>query len=186
MKIDPPMWIAADFECMNLPNNDNNNNIDDDNNDDNVNVIDHKNNGVTDKLFINKPVAIGYNIVKNSDYDNLNLEKDGYIKYFGEDCFEWFINEMLEIESYMKTYFKNELEIYLDTIPESYDQTTCWLCEKEFTPKDLKDNPVVSDHCRLTGRFRGLAHNNCNLNARKAHTSFVPIFFTIFQDVIVI
>ena len=98
MKIDPPMWIAADFECMNLPNNDKNNNIDDDNNDDNVNVIDHNNNGVTDKLFVNKPVAIGYNIVKNPDYDNLNLEKDGYVKYFGEDCVEWFINEMLEIE----------------------------------------------------------------------------------------
>ena len=110
MKIDPPMWIAADFECMNLLINDNNN--DDDN--------------VTDKLFINEPLAIGYNIVKHPDYDNLNLEKDGYIKCSGEDCAEWFINEMLEIESYMKTYFKNELEIDLDTIPENYNQTTCW------------------------------------------------------------
>ena len=45
---------------------------------------------------------------------------------------------MLEIESYMKTYFKNELEINLDTIPENYDQTACWLCEKEFKPKDVK------------------------------------------------
>ena len=83
MKIDPPMWIAADFECMNFPINDNDNNI------------------VTDKLFVNKPVAIGYNIVKNPDYDNLKLEKDGYIKYFGEDCVEWFVNEMCGIESYM-------------------------------------------------------------------------------------
>ena len=67
MKIDPPMWIAADFECMNLPINNNNNNNDDDNNDDNVNVIDHNNNGVTDKLFINRLVAIGYNTVENLD-----------------------------------------------------------------------------------------------------------------------
>ena len=170
MKIDPPMWIAADFECMNIPNNNNNN--------DNVN--DHNNNGVTDKLFVNKPIAIGYNIVKNPDYDNLNLEKDGYIKYFGGDCVEWFINEMLEI-GFMKTYFKNELEINLDTIPENYDQTTCWLCEKEFRPKDKKENPIVKDHCHLTGRFRGLAHNNCNLNTRKAHTSFVPILFHNFS-----
>ena len=165
MKIDPPMWIAADFECMNIPINDNNNN----------NVNDDDNDNVTDKLFINKPLAIGYNIVKNPDYDNQNLEKDGYIKYFGEDCVEWFVNEMLEIESYMKTYFKIELEINLDTIPENQNQTTCWLCEKEFTPKDLKDNLVVRDHCHLTGKFRGLAHNNCNVNTRKAHTSFVPI-----------
>ena len=89
MKIDPPMWIAADFECMNIPINDNDNDNDNEND----------NNGVTDKLFINKPIAIGYNIVKNPDYDNLNLEKDGYIKYFGEGCVEWFVNEMLEIES---------------------------------------------------------------------------------------
>ena len=163
MNIDPPMWIAADFECMNIPFNDNDNN------------------GVTDKLFINKLIAIGYNIVKNSDYDNLNLEKDGYVKYFGEDCVEWFINEMLEIESYMKTYFKNEIEINLDTIPENYNQTTCWLCEKEFKPKDMKENPIARDHCHLTGRFRGLAHNNCNLNTRKDHTSFVPILFHNFS-----
>ena len=167
MKKDPPMWIAADFECTNLP-------INDDNNDDD-------NNGVTDKLFINEPVAIGYNIVKHPDYDNLNLEKDGYVKYFGEYCVEWFLNEMLEIESYMKTCFKSELEINLDTIPESYDQTTCWLCEKEIKSKDVKENPVVRDHCPLTGRFRGLAHNNCNLNTRKAQTSFVPILFHNFS-----
>ena len=144
-------------------------------------INDNDNDHVTDKLFVNKPVAIGYNIVKNPDYEYLNLEKDGYIKYFGEDCVEWFINEMLEIESYMKNYFKNELEINLDTTPENYDQTTCWLCEKKFKPKDLKENPVVRDHCNLTGRSRGLAHNSCNLSTRKAHTSFVPILFHNFS-----
>ena len=163
MKTDPPMWIAADFECMNIPINDNDNDK------------------VTDRLFVSRPVAIGYNIVKNPDYDNLILEKGGYIKYFGEDCVEWFINKMLEIESYMKTYFKNELEINLDTISENYDQTTCWLCEKEFKLKDVKENPVVEDHCHLTDKFRGLAQNNCNLNTRKAHTSFVPILFLKFS-----
>ena len=169
--MDPPMWIAADFECMIIPINNNNDD----------NVIDHDNNGVTDKLFVNKPIAMGYNIVKHPDYDNLNLEKDGYIKYFGGDCVEWFINEMLEIEGYMKTYFKKELEIILDTIPENYDQTTCWLCEKDFKPKDIKENPIVKDHCHLTGRFRGLAYNSCNLNTRKAHTSLVPIKFHKFS-----
>ena len=35
-----------------------------------------------EKLFVNEPVTIGYNIIKNSDFVNLNLEKDGYNKYF--------------------------------------------------------------------------------------------------------
>ena len=163
MKIDPPMWIAADFECKNISINDNDND------------------NVTDKLFVNKPVAMGYNIVKHPDYDNLNLEKDGHIKYFVEDCVEWFVYEMLEIEGYMKTYFKNELEIKLDTNSENYDQTTCWLCEKNFRSKPKKENPIVKDHSLLTGRFRGLAHNNCNLNTRKAHISFVSILFHNFS-----
>ena len=163
MKIDPEMWIAADFEYKNIP------------------VIDNDNDHVTDKMFLNKPIAIGYNIVKNPEYENLNLEKDGYMKYFGEDCVEWFINEMLEIESYMKIYFKIELEINLDIVPENYDQSICWLCEKEFRPKVKKENPVIKDHLHLTGKFRGLAHNNCNLNTRKAHTSFVPILFHNFS-----
>ena len=164
MKIYPPTRIADDFECMNIPINDH----DDDDN-------------VTDKLFVNKPVAIGHNIVKNLDYENLILEKDGYIKYCGEDCAEGFKNEMLEIEGHMKNYFKSELEIILDTMPENYDQTTCWLYEKEFNLKDIKENPIAKGHCHLTGRFRGVPHNNCNLNTRKIHTSFVPILFHNFS-----
>ena len=167
MKMDPPRWMAADFECMNVLVNDNDNNIDNDH--------------VTDKLFVNKPVAIGNNLVKKPQYENLNLEKDGYMKYFGQDCVEWFINEMLEVEGFMKNCFKTELEMNLDTIPKNCDQSTCWLCEKEIKPKDLEENPFVKGHCHLTGKFRGLAHNNCNLNTRKAYTSFVPILFHNFS-----
>ena len=57
MKLDPPMWISADFECIYIP------------------FIDNDNDNVTDKLFVNKPVAKSFNIVKNLDYENLNLEK---------------------------------------------------------------------------------------------------------------
>ena len=39
---------------------------------------------------------------------------------------------------------------------------TCHFCEKEFTLKD----PPVRDHCHFTGRFRGAAHNSCNLTCK--------------------
>ena len=64
MKMDPPMWIAANFEYMKVP-------------------VYSTNNNFMDKLFVNKPVAIGFNVVKNPDYENLNLEKGCFIKYFG-------------------------------------------------------------------------------------------------------
>ena len=126
---------------------------------------------------MNKPVEIGYNTVRSPAYDNLNLEKVDYIKYFGDDCVDWSINEMLKREGYMTNYFKNEIEINLHTIPKNYDQNNCWLCEKEFRHRVEKENQIVKDHCQLTGKFRGLAHNNCNLKTQKAYTSFVPILF---------
>ena len=33
---------------------------------------------------------------------------------------------------------------------------------------------IVKDQCYLTGEIRGLAHNDCILNTRKTHPSFVP------------
>ena len=51
-------------------------------------------------------------------------------------------------------------------------ETKCWICEGEFNDdKDVK----VSDHCHFTGRYRGAAHNSCNLNYRKPN--FTPIAF---------
>ena len=45
---------------------------------------------------------------------------------------------MLEIEGYLKNYFKNEVEDNLDTIPEIFDHCTCWLYEKDFKLEDVK------------------------------------------------
>ena len=49
-------------------------------------------------------------------------------------------------------------------------QTKCWICEGEFNDdKDVK----VRDHCHFTGRYRGAAHNKCNLNYNKP--KFIPV-----------
>ena len=110
------------------------------------------------------------------------MEKDGFIKYFHEDCVEWLTNELLGKDGYIKICFENKIEIILDTVPKSYDQSTCCLCEKEFKLEDVKERPVNKDQCHLTGKFGGLAQNNCILNTRKALTSFVPILFHNFSE----
>ena len=66
--------------------------------------VESNNNNFMDK-FLGKPIAIVYNTVKNLDYVNLKFEKESYNKHFGEDCVDWFIIEMLRIETYMKEYF---------------------------------------------------------------------------------
>ena len=45
----------------------------------------------------------------------------------------------------------------------------CWICGEEL------GNYRVRDHCHYTGRYRGAAHNNCNLNYSKPKG--IPVFF---------
>ena len=47
----------------------------------------------------------------------------------------------------------------------------CWICQKEFKKADKK----VRDHCHFTGKFRGAAHNICNLQFKKP--KFTPVIF---------
>ncbi|UYV67414.1 hypothetical protein LAZ67_5000503 [Cordylochernes scorpioides] len=55
---------------------------------------------------------------------------------------------------------------------QNYKTTkVCHICEKEFKKGDIK----VRDHCHLTGKFNGAAHDKCNVNYRIP--KFVPIFF---------
>ena len=40
----------------------------------------------------------------------------------------------------------------------------------------MNNDDKVRDHCHLTGKYRGPAHNNCNLNL-KQKVNFISIFF---------
>ena len=51
-------------------------------------------------------------------------------------------------------------------------ETRCWICKGEFN--DDK-NYKLRDHCHFTGRYRGAAHNLCNLKYRKP--KFTPVVF---------
>ena len=57
---------------------------------------------------------------------------------------------------------------------ESYEkQNICHICEKEFNTN--KKYRKVRDPCHYTGKFRGAAHNNCNL--RYKIPKEIPIVF---------
>ena len=50
-------------------------------------------------------------------------------------------------------------------------RSSCWICEKLIKNDDEK----VTDHCHITGKFRGAAHWNCNINLQL--TKNVPAIF---------
>ena len=69
---------------------------------------------------------------------------------------------------------KKEIIPLPDEEKESYEkQKVCYICEKEFSTD--KKYRKVRDHCHYTGKFRGAAHNNCNL--RYSIPKEIPIVF---------
>ena len=53
----------------------------------------------------------------------------------------------------------------------------CWLCRKEFGDENLRK---VRDHCHYSGKFRGAAHQSCNLKFQRP--KFTPVFFHNLQN----
>ena len=50
----------------------------------------------------------------------------------------------------------------------------CHICNKEYTDKDMR----VRDHCHITGKYRGSAHQECNLKLRiKPEDIKIPVIF---------
>ena len=73
------------------------------------------------------------------------------------------INKKFEFSKKMIFTFKDK---------DDFEKTKiCWICQKEFGEREKK----VRDHCHFTGKYRGAAHNLCNLQFKK--TKFTPVIF---------
>ena len=52
----------------------------------------------------------------------------------------------------------------------------CRFCEK------FNECDNVRDHCHLTGKYRGPAHSNCNINVTQKQSNFIPFIFHNFSN----
>ena len=84
-----------------------------------------------------------------------------------EDVSEKFIECIVKLtHKIYKDYYQKTKPLILSKEEEKEFQsaTLCHICEEKFsTEKKSK----VRDHCHFTGKYRGAAHNNCNLSCRK-------------------
>ena len=75
--------------------------------------------------------------------------------------------EMLEEDIREITSISDKDIIFSDEDMKDFNEaTTCWICNEELNDDD-NNNYKVKDHCHFTGRYRGAAHNKCNLDYRK-------------------
>ena len=73
-------------------------------------------------------------------------------------------------------YYKKQKKMFLSSEEEKKfrDAKCCSICEEEL------GNDRVRDHCHITGKYRGAAHNSCNLNCRLPR--IIPVIFHNLQS----
>ena len=86
--------------------------------------------------------------------------------YRGEKAVYKFMENILEEVKYckkvMKKHFNKPLRMTKENEQEFEKAKECHICDKKYTDKDIR----VRDHCHITGKYRGSAHQECNLKLR--------------------
>ena len=141
-----PFTIYADLECLLRKINTCENN---------------PNKSYTEKKATHRPS--GYSLVICCSFDK---SKNACNYYRGKDCMKIFCKDLKDQAKKIINYEKKEMIPLTDKKKESYEnQKICHICEKEFSTDNIdKKYHKVRDHCHYTEKYRGAAHNNCNLS----------------------
>ena len=70
---------------------------------------------------------------------------------------------------------KKDINMKEEDEEDFINNNICRFCEKEI----LSDK--VRDHCLLTGKYRGPAHNTCNINVKQKDSNFIQFPFHNFS-----
>ena len=121
---------------------------------------------------INKHTPSGYSIFTHCSFDK---SKNKLNYYRAKDCMKKFSEDLREHARKIIDYEKKKM-IPLTTEEKIYHnkQKICYIGKKEFSNNEKK-NYKVKDHCHYTGKYRGAAHNICNLRYKVPKE--IPIVF---------
>ena len=81
---------------------------------------------------------------------------------------------MLEEVEYCKNIMENDFSKPLKMTKKDIENFSkadkCHICKEKYDAKD-----IVRYHCHITGRYRGSAHQDCNINFQL--TKNIPVIF---------
>ena len=159
-----PFAIYADFESLIKPMD----NCDPD-----------PNKSYTKKYQKHEPISFSYYIkcfnntlCKEIFNDNTKRKQlNSYIKTKPEDpdAIDVFIKWLEDDVKYLANIKPKKMIFTKEEEKQFNRASNCWICGEEL------GNDRIRDHCHYTGRYRGAAHNSCNLNYSKPKG--VPVFF---------
>ena len=121
---------------------------------------------------INKLIPSGYSIFTHCSFD---LTKNKLNYYRGKDCMKKFSKDLRIPAPKIINYEKKKMIPFTTEEKIHYNkQEICYICKKEFDSSNKKHHKV-RDHCHYTGKYRGAAHNICNL--RYKILKEIPVVF---------
>ena len=144
-----PFAIYFDFECLLIKEQSRQNNL---------------KKSYTERKTKHEPS--GYSLSLICSFDEA---KNRHYLYRGKDCVEDFCKQLKELGTEIINYKEKEMIPLTDEeIKSSKEQKACRICKGKFCYDknkeiEFKRNHKVRDHCHYTGKFRGAAHNICNL-----------------------
>ena len=148
--------IYADLECLLLKMNTCSNN---------------NNKSYTTAKALDKPS--GYSFLTSCLFGK---SENKQIYYRGTHCMKRFCNDLKEFVTRITNYEMKPMDPLTEEEKESYkNQELCHICEKEFYTNNNTKMRKVRDHCHYTGKYRGAAHNKCNLNYKIVKE--IPVLF---------
>ena len=121
---------------------------------------------------INKHTPSGYSIFTSCSFDE-SRNKLNYCR--GKDCMKKFCKDLKEHATRIINYEKKKIIPLTKEEKINYNyQQICYIYKKEFDKSDKKHHKV-RDHCHYTGKYRGVAHNICNLRYKVPKE--IPVVF---------
>ena len=129
---------------------------------------------------INKHTPSGYSIFTSCLFDE---SKNKLNHYRGKDCMKKFCKDLKEHATRIINHEKKKIIPLTKKEKINYnDQKVCYICKKEFDIIDTtksssleRKKHKVRDHCHYTGKYRGAAHNICNLRYKVPKE--IPVVF---------
>ena len=96
----------------------------------------------------------------------------------GENAVYNFMEKMIEevewCKSIIKKHFNKPLVMTEENKLDFESAKYCHICKNRYSEEDI----CVRDHCHITGKYRGSAHQDCNLKLRLSPTNIqIPVFF---------
>lgn len=146
-----PYVIYADFETLQVP------------------VVGYQNEKEQSSTTIrtkHEPCGFAYKVV------GLTTEMSKQpVVYRGLDAAEKFVEYMMKEQVDIEQKFKNKKRMIMSRSDwgKFWNSSLCHICKKALGEDKVKD------HCHMTGKFRGAAHSDCNINFKL--TGRIPVIF---------